>query len=199
MTEQQEYTVVQVHPGFEVRRYAAHVEARVTVEGSYGNAANRAFRSLVGYIGGKNHASRSMAMTSPVLQEEPSGRSMAMTSPVLQEEAARPGTHVVGFVLPAVETMETLPAPDDPRVTLVAVPVEYAAALQYSGRWTEGNYIERAQQLRTAVRAAGLRPRGGTRWARFDPPWTPWFRRRNEVVQPIEDPDSPDDAGGDTA
>ena len=24
--------------------------------------------------------------------------------------------------------------------------------------------------------------------ARFDPPWTPWFRRRNEVVLPVADP-----------
>lgn len=26
---------------------------------------------------------------------------------------------------------------------------------------------------------------GPTRYARFDPPWTPWFLRRNEIVVPV--------------
>ena len=27
---------------------------------------------------------------------------------------------------------------------------------------------------------------GKPMWARCDPPWTPWFLRRNEVLVPIE-------------
>jgi hypothetical protein len=26
---------------------------------------------------------------------------------------------------------------------------------------------------------------GEPRWARYDPPWKPWFARRNEVIIPI--------------
>jgi hypothetical protein len=36
-----------------------------------------------------------------------------------------------------------------------------------------------------ALDAAGLEVVGPPRYVRFDPPWTPWFRRRNEVVVPV--------------
>jgi hypothetical protein len=103
-----------------VRRYDAHVVAEMIVEGSHENAGNRAFRSLVGYIGGRNHTGRSVAMTAPVLQQAAAGRRMAMTAPVVQLEGGRPGSHIVGFVMPADETLETLPEPDDLGVTLRA-------------------------------------------------------------------------------
>ena len=40
--------------------------------------------------------------------------------------------------------------------------------------------------LNKAVIAAGLRPAGPIRYAHFDPPWTPLFLRRNEVVLTVE-------------
>ena len=189
VTEHQRYTVVVVNPGFEVRRYDAHVVAEMIVEGSHESAGNRAFRSLVGYIGGRNHTGRSVAMTAPVLQQAAAGRRMAMTAPVVQREGGRPGSHIVGFVMPADETLETLPEPDDPGVTLRAVPVEFAAALRYSGRWTQAAYEERAARLLEAITDTGLRASGQPQWARFDPPWTPWFLRHNEVVVPVAAPD----------
>jgi len=185
MADEQRYTVVAVHPGFEVRRYDAHVVAEVTVEGSHEDAGNRAFRSLVGYIGGRNHSGRTVAMTAPVLQQAASARRIAMTAPVVQRQADRPEAYVVAFVMPAGETLETLPEPDDVGVTLRAVPVEFAAVLRYSGRWTLSGYQERAARLVGAIADAGLSAVGPPRWARFDPPWTPWFMRRNEVVIPV--------------
>lgn len=187
MTESQKYTVVAQHPGFEVRRYAAHVVAEVTVTGPADEAGNRAFRPLAGYIGGRNVAGRSVAMTAPVLQEKAAGRSIAMTAPVLQQ-AAGPDVSVVGFVMPADESLETLPAPTDPGVTLRAVPEAFAAAAQYSGRWTLSSYEQHLADLDAAVRAAGLEVVGPPRWARYDPPWKPWFLRRNEVLLPVAAP-----------
>ena len=180
--------MVAVYPGFEVRRYEAHVIAEVIVEGSPENAGTRAFRSLADYIGGRNHTGRSVAMTAPVLQQGGGGRRMAMTAPVVQREHGRPGSHVVGFVMPADETLETLPEPDAVEVVLRAVPVEFAAALQYSGRWTQAGYQERVARLQQAMADAGLRAVGQPRWARFNPPWTPWFLRRNEVVVAVPAP-----------
>jgi hypothetical protein len=180
--------VVAVHPSFEVRRYDAHVVAEVTVQTSHENAGNRAFRSLAAYIGGRNHTARTIAMTASVVQEAGTGRRLAMTAPVVHRKADGQDSYVVGLVMPADETLETLPEPDDSAVALRAVPVEFAAALRYSGRWTRTRYEERAKQLKQAVAEAGLRAVGQPRWARFDPPWTPWFLRRNEVVLPIATP-----------
>src|SRR5665811_985407 len=95
---------------------------------------------------------------------------MAMTAPVVQREGGRPGSHIVGFVMPADETLETLPEPDDLGVTLRAVPVEFAAALRYSGRWTQAGYEEGAARLQRAIADTGLRAIGQPQWARFDPP-----------------------------
>jgi SOUL heme-binding protein len=126
-------------------------------------------------------------MTAPVLQQA-AGKRIAMTAPVVQREDGRPGSHVVAFVMPAHETLETLPEPDDVKVTLREVPAEFAAALRYSGRWTQSGYQERVARLQQAMADAGLQATGQPRWARFNPPWTPWFLRRNEVVIPVATP-----------
>ena len=37
------------------------------------------------------------------------------------------------------------------------------------------------KKLQDALVQAGLRWQGEPVWARFDPPWKPWFMRRNEI------------------
>ena len=39
--------------------------------------------------------------------------------------------------------------------------------------------------LRAALRRDGVAEVGEPRLARYDPPWTPWFMRRNEAQVPI--------------
>jgi SOUL heme-binding protein len=189
VTETQKYTVAAQFPGFEARRYEAHVLAEVVVPGPAEKAGNRAFRSLAGYIGGSNDSSRSVSMTAPVLQQSAAGRSLAMTAPVLQQPADGSDGSLVSFVMPAQESLQTLPRPKDPNVTLRAVPERFMAAVHYSGRWTHDSYDEHAGRLRQAVQAAGLEAVGPAQWARYDPPWKPWFLRRNEVLLPIAAPD----------
>ena len=47
-------------------------------------------------------------MTAFVLQQQAAaGRRMAMTPPIVQREGGRPDSHIVGFVMPAEETLET--------------------------------------------------------------------------------------------
>ena len=65
---------------------------------------------------------------------------------------------------------------------------EYAAVTRFSGRWTSSSYAKRVAELVAALDADGLSAAGPTRFARFDPPWTPWFKRRNEVVIPLHSP-----------
>ncbi len=183
MTEQQPYEVLEQHDGFELRRYPAHLVVEVEVEGSFEDAGNRAFRSLFRYITGNNRSRQSVAMTAPVLQEAASEK-VAMTAPVTQAETAE-GGYVVAFVLPAAMTLDTAPVPADPQVQVREVPERLAAAVRYSGRWTQGSYERHLAELLDAVAAAGLMATGTPRLARFDPPFKPWFLRRNEVVQDV--------------
>ncbi|MGB2839560.1 MAG: heme-binding protein [Actinomycetes bacterium] len=186
MTEQQRYEVVQQGPGFELRRYPAHLVAEVEVDGSFEGAGNTAFRPLVAYIRGRNQANQSLAMTAPVLQRrEDSDDTPAAVETVTTETS--PGRYVVSFVMPEGSTRETLPDPGDAEVELRAVPEELAAVARYSGRWRSASYEQQTGQLLRAVNDAGLETTGPPRFARFDPPWTPWFRRRNEVIVPVRE------------
>jgi hypothetical protein len=91
----------------------------------------------------------------------------------------------VGFVLPADVGAQDLPDPVDPTVRVRPVPAETAAALRFSGRWSRSSFETRKAHLLAALDTAGFDVAGPPRYARFDPPWTPWFLRRNEVVVPV--------------
>lgn len=189
MTEQQPYDVVAQHPGFELRRYPAHAVAEVVVDGTFERAGNQAFRDLAGYIGGQNAGGTKVEMTAPVVQEAPSR--IAMTAPVLQEVGEDPGRYVVAFVLPAGYSADTAPRPSNSRVTIRQVEPQLAAATRAPGRWTRASYTEAETALRASVQAAGFVITGPLRYARFDPPWKPFFLRRNEVVAPVQPSPAP--------
>jgi hypothetical protein len=196
VTEQLPYEVVgHLTDGAELRRYPEHAVAEVTTRGSLTSAGNIAFAPLFAYISGENRARTKVAMTAPVVQERRrqrgGGERAAMTAPVVQEEQERSFT--VAFVLPMGLTAQTAPEPADERVRLRAVPPTLTAAIRYSGRWSGSAFEEHRDRLLEAVGRAGLEPVGAPRWLRYDPPFKPWFLRRNEVVVDVAEPEVPRD------
>lgn len=183
-TEQPKHEVVAKFKEFEVRRYVPTIVAETVVTGERGDASNEGFRRLAGYIFGGNQGKRSIAMTAPVAQQE--GAKIDMTAPVAQHVGPTAGSWTVQFTMPAEWTLEALPKPNDPRVMLKAVPSRRVAVLRYSGTWSESNLSEHVALLQTALTREGLRAVGATSWARYDPPWTPWFLRTNEVQVEVE-------------
>jgi len=182
-TEQPSYRVVRKFDAFEVREYAAYVVAETEVSGTRESAGNSGFRILASYIFGKNRGERKIAMTAPVTQAE--GKKIAMTAPVTQapsgsgEDGAR---WLIQFMMPTQYSLETLPEPLDPAIHFRLVQSRRVAALEYSGTWSEARYLEHLAKLHEAIRREGLQPRGEPVWARYDPPWIPWFLRRNEIL-----------------
>ncbi|TFD90411.1 SOUL family heme-binding protein [Cryobacterium serini] len=190
MTEQQPYQVVKSYDNFELRRYPAHLVAEVTIDGPFKDAGNRAFRYLFAYISGANRSLQKVTMTAPVVQTD-AAEKIPMTAPVLQEgvkDAAAGEQFRVAFVLPKDLTIETAPQPTDPTVHLRTVPASLAGALRFSGRWSQTRYEQHLDQLRGALAVAGFSVLGSPRLARFDPPFKPWFLRRNEVLLDVEEP-----------
>jgi hypothetical protein len=165
----------------ELRRYAPYTVAEVTVPGPAEEAGNRAFRTLAGYIFGGNRGERKLAMTAPVTQAPaaPAPTKLAMTAPVTQ--AAAGDGFVVQFVLPKGVTPENAPLPNDASIRIRQVAARRVAVLRYSGFWSEANYTENLAKLTTSLRAAGLTWVGEPVLSRYDPPFTPWFLRRNEI------------------
>ena len=87
----------------------------------------------------------------------------------------------VQFVLPAGVTLESAPEPLDPRVQLRLVPAAQWAVIRYSGTWSQSNYDEHLTLLKAALDKAAVATQGEPVLARYNPPFTPWFLRRNEI------------------
>lgn len=180
--EEAPYKVVQTSGIFEVRDYEPHILAETLVDGTLEDAGNKAFRRLFNYISGANHTRSSIAMTAPVSQES-SGQKISMTAPVSQQASA--GKWAVSFMMPASYTLATLPVPDDSSITLRQVPARRMAAVRYSGTWSEKNYLENKERLEIWIQENGFKISGEPVWARYNPPFTLWFLRRNEILIPV--------------
>ena len=168
----------------EIRRYAPYVVAEVQVPGPAGEAGNRAFPILAGYIFGKNKGERKLEMTAPVTQAAAPVK-LPMTAPVTQAPAE--GGYVVQFVLPRAVTLDSAPQPLDDRVKLREVPATRVAVVRYSGFWSDASYAEHLALLKTALKDAGQPWTGEPVFARYNPPITPWFLRRNEIWLALPD------------
>lgn len=172
-TEEPKHRVLETRDGFEVRLYEPQVVAETVVEGEFGGGGNEGFRRVAGYIFGGNDGGRKIAMTAPVAQEK------------------RGEGWTVAFTMPSELTRAALPKPNDPRVTLREVPTRRVAAVTFSGTWGAERFDAVARELLGRLDAAGLVPAGPPIYARYNPPWTPWFLRKNEVLVPLRDAAAP--------
>lgn len=178
------YTVEAEHGAFEVRRYAARIVAEVTVEGEAEQATNVGFRILADFIFGNNSKRSEVAMTAPV--DRTSSEAIAMTAPV--DRTSRAAHHVIAFTMPSKYTLETLPQPNDARVSIREIPEQRYAVLRFSGAPKQSVVDTRMQEFVALVEATGLTPSGAPpTYARYDPPWTPGLFRRNEIFVELRD------------
>ena len=181
--EEAKYEVIKKDNKFEIRDYATHILAETVVEGNLEDAGNKAFKRLFRYISGDNRSGDKVAMTAPVSQE-PMGEKIKMTAPVGQQRVKE--SWAVSFMMPGSYTLETLPEPEDPKVTLRQVPARRMAAVRYSGFWSEKGYLRYKVELESWIHRMGLTIVGDPIWARYNPPFMPWFLRRNEILIPID-------------
>jgi hypothetical protein len=180
-TEEPSYRIAERHRGWEIRVYEPRIEARTTVQARFENASSDGFRILASYIFGANEPAQKIDMTAPVSIRDGGTKGNAPTA----VSAKGPGSWEVAFVMPSDRSMETLPAPKDPRVRLSPVPEQRVAALRFSGSSSAANVERRQRELLEALAAAGLETAGPPILARYDPPWIPTMLRRNEILIPL--------------
>ncbi|MDP8219275.1 MAG: heme-binding protein [Candidatus Theseobacter exili] len=184
--EEAPYKVVKKNNKFEIRDYDTYIIAETSVTGNLEEAGNKAFGKLFKYISGNNKAREKVAMTSPVTQKA-DGEKIKMTAPVEQQKAK--DSWKVSFVMPSSYTMKTIPKPDDSNIILKEIPARRIAAIRYSGTWSEKRYLQHKLKLENWISTNNLTSAGDVIWARYNPPFTPWFLRRNEVLIPINSND----------
>ena len=177
--EEPKFAVVDKDGRFEVRDYPGRVVAEVNVGGNRNAASSAGFRLLAGYIFGGNVGRQSVAMTAPASQTR-AGAKIAMTAPV--NLSGEPGDWLVQFTMPSEYSIEDLPTPNDQRVRIRQETPTRLAVLTFSGLTGDRMVSRRTKELLELVRNRNLEPIGAPILARYDPPWKPWFARRNEVM-----------------
>ena len=186
-TEEPKYSVLEKESPFELRLYEPMILAEVQVQGDLDEASSQGFRLIAAYIFGQNQVSQKIAMTAPVTVEEQSIQSekIAMTAPVGIESKA--GSWMISFVMPSQYTMDVLPKPLNPQVKLRQIPAMKRAVITFSGFYNAQKVSEKTMELEAWMQVRDLRASGTPHFARYNPPWTLPFMRRNEVMITVQD------------
>lgn len=192
-TEEPKFESLLKEDAFEVRRYAPQIIAETIVDGDMDSASNRGFRLIADYIFGNNQKGK-IAMTVPVVVEpENVSEKISMTAPVSIEPQtdsgavmAEAGRWRIHFVMPSQYTMESLPKPLNPLVSLREIPARTFAAITYTGFNTRASVQAKTDELAAWLKSKQMEAVGKPQLARYNPPWTLPFLRRNEILQEIK-------------
>jgi hypothetical protein len=186
--EQPEYKVTASEGSIEIRAYGPMIAAEAEVQGERKAAIQEGFRLIAAYIFGANKPNAKIAMTAPVQQQ--SAQNIAMTAPVTQQTDGNRWT--VRFIMPGKWTMETLPTPNDTRVTLKPVPAKRMAVIRFSGTANDNVIGSKTDELRKYALEHKLATVGEPLLAFYNPPWTLPFFRRNEIMLELTEGSSGD-------
>jgi len=161
--ESPEYSVTGKDGSFEIRDYPEMtlVSTAMTRRGEDGS-----FMKLFRFIRGRNERSEAIAMTTPVVM---SGSS----------------TGTMSFILPKEVAAKGAPLPLNPDVTLTVHPAARYAVYRFRGSTSLAAGQEAAGKLRLWAEGRKLLVSGEPLFAYYNPPWTPGFLRRNEVLIPL--------------
>ena len=180
--EEPEFISIEKKDAFEIREYQPKLIAQVLVNGTFDSASSKGFRLLADFIFGNNktnEGSKKIEMTAPVVTRDASEK-IEMTAPVISEETEK-GWYV-SFNMPKQYTKETLPVPNNSEVKIIEIPAEKFAVISFSGLVREKKYAEMLSLLNEEMKKRNLDPKGPVILARYNPPWTLPFLRRNELM-----------------
>lgn len=164
--EQPDYKVILSEGPLELRRYKTLIVAEVVRSRS--SDLNSGFQEIFNYISGQNQTEQKISMTSPVINRQ--GDDYFSTA----------------FVMPSKFTLETLPKPKDPNVRIKERVGGTFAVIRFSGAWSESRFRERQKQLEDWIRLHGWKMLSEVTIARYNPPFTPAFMRRNEIMFQVD-------------
>jgi DNA gyrase inhibitor GyrI len=161
------YTVVRTDGKVQVRDYPV-LRIAETITTDPENGGDGSFSRLFRFITGGNKEEQKIAMTTPVFMST-SGTNRTMA-----------------FVMPATFESDQVPEPSDDAVTLRELPAGRFAVLRYGGGRKATREAAALEKLEAWIEAEGLSAVSSPVYGYFDPPWTPAFLRRNEVMLQIE-------------
>jgi effector-binding domain-containing protein len=164
--EEPSWTLVDTVETVELREYAPSIQAETQLDHSGQTSAG--FQRLAGFIFGGNETGEKIAMTAPV------------------EESLEANQPLMAFTLPSEYELEDLPEPADDSVQIQTVPGRTMAAIRFSGWATDGKVKRNTQQLIATLKQHGIEAVGTPSLNQYNPPWTPPFLRRNEIMVEVQ-------------
>lgn len=190
-TEEPQFSIIEKSEPFELRSYAPQLIAEVKVEGDLDTASSQGFRLIAAFIFGQNQVSEKISMTAPVAIETAQSTKIAMTVPVgieaSKDSAKGVSQWVFSFVMPSEYTMATLPKPLNPLVSIRELPAQRRAAITFSGFYNEAKVLEKTNALEAWIKSKQWQSIGNPQFARYNPPWSIPFMRRNEILITVRD------------
>ena len=160
-TETPAYKVIRTDEKFEIRDYPALTIATTPMND---DGMNGGFGQLFRFITGKNEGSEKIEMTSPVLIDTAKDKK------------------TMSFIMPKKAVEKGVPKPAGDRVSLGKVEGSRFAVLRFAGGRTAENEKAAIEKLTTWLGGQKITGKGDPIFAYYDPPWTPVFLRRNEVM-----------------
>ena len=162
-TEQLKYQTIDVNEIYEIRKYSD----RLVIETETSNQ-NSSFRKLFNYISGSNEKNQEIKMTAPVTQIEKNGN-MTMQ-----------------FYLPSEFDESNVPNPSNSEVKILNMKGGYFAAITYSGRASDKNFLKHKEILENQLKEDNIKILSPPIRATYNSPFTLPMLRRNEVMFEIE-------------
>ena len=185
-TEEPEFKLISEEAEFQIREYDPKIIAQVEVEGDFDEASSMGFKLLADYIFGNNlldGTSKKISMTTPV-EMTPLAENLLMTSSILDDQINNKWS--INFVMPQEFSLDTLPKPNNSQVNIIEVPKEKYAVIVFSGLIRESSYAEKVELLSNYLEENSFKQQGAIKIARYNPPWTLPFFRRNELMVRID-------------
>jgi hypothetical protein len=185
--EEPKFTLLEKEQSFEIRQYEPKLIAEVLVDGDMSEASSKGFKLIADFIFGNNTTqsgkSEKISMTAPVAVKL-STEKISMTAPVgLQKSNNR---WRVYFVMPSQYTLQTLPKPNNPQVSIKLMPAQKFAVVRFSGLVDEEKMNMKLAELNQWIKRKNFKTLSNPELARYNPPWTLPFLRRNELLVEVE-------------
>jgi effector-binding domain-containing protein len=161
--EEVNYEVVKKNEIYEIRKYSDRlvVETEISNQGS-------SFRKLFNYISGNNENNEEIKMTTPVTQVE------------------KKGSMIMQFYLPSRFNKDNIPRPSNSDVKILKIKGGYYAAIIYSGRTSDKNFIKHKNILEKELIKNNMSILSPPIKATYNSPFTLPLLRRNEVIFEID-------------
>ncbi len=164
MSKEPKYTVLESHDEIELRLYEPFMVAEVKISGVRKEAIRSGFRILANYIFGGNKTSTKIPMSIPVTQQK--------TGNLWR----------IRFMLTEASDLKNPPKPNDPLIELLSIPEKKFAAIRFSGIFSDKKIQKYTEKLQNHALSRKWTLNKDPILAFYNPPWTLFFLRRNEIL-----------------